>query len=135
MVKKNIIVSVDGEREPQKITAQEAIDRTKIFSPYSNWEGNTYYQERKEIIHNIYNSKQSASPIGFDLEDLIRFLQEVHAKFGNMPVLYFSGKEKSFRTFELSDIDVVKSYFTVAADTKHVYVRIKNENAISFFHC
>ena len=132
MVKKNIIVSVDGERELQKITAQEAIDRTKIFSPYSNWEGNTYYQERKEIIH---NSKQSDSHIGFDLEDLIRFLQEVHTKFGNMPVLYFSGKEKSFRTFELSDIDVVKSYFTIAADTKYVYVRIKNENAISFFHC
>ena len=132
MVKKNIIISVDGERESQKITAQEAIDRTKIFSPLSNWEGNTYYQERKEIIH---NSKQSTRHIGFDLEDLIRFLQEVHAKFGNMPVLYFSGKEKSFRTFELSDIDVVKSYFTVAADTKHVYVRIKNENAISFFHC
>lgn len=132
MVKKNIIVSVDGERESQKITAQEAIDRTKIFSPYSNWEGNTYYQERNVIIH---NSKQSDNPIGFDLEDLIRFLQEVHAKFGNMPVLYFSGKERSFRTFELSDIDIVKSYFTVAADTTHIYVKIKNENAISFFHC
>jgi len=132
MAKKNIIVSVDDEREPQKITAQEAIDRTKIFSPLHNWEGNTYYQERKEIIH---NSKQSDNIIGFDLEDLIRFLQEVYAKFGNMPVLYYSGKEKSFRTFELSDIDIVKSYFTVAANTKYIYVKIKNKNAISFFHC
>ena len=128
---KNVIVSVNGEEEARKITVKEAKEKAKAFSPYSNWKENTYFQERNEIIR---DSKRSDIVIGFDLEDLIQFLQGVHSKFGNMPVLYFSGTKECFRTFDLHDIDIVKSYFTVACNMSNQYMKIENKSALSFFH-
>ena len=128
---KNVIVSVDNKEEPQKITVQEAKDRVKAFSPYDNWKENTYYKERNEIISNL---KHSSMHTGFDLNDLIAFLQGVRSDFGNMPVLYFSGEKECFRKFELHDIDIVKRYFTILGNAKNNCMEIKNEKALSFFH-
>ena len=129
-MKRNITVSIDGVKQSSSISIKEAKEKAKSFSPYYN-EDNTFYKERNEILKEC---KKSELPIGFDLEDLIAFLNEIHSKFGNMPILYYAAETGCFERFSLYDIDIVKSYFTLAGNLSEVTMDIKNEKALSFFH-
>jgi hypothetical protein len=129
-MKRNITVSVDGVKQFSSISIEEAKEKAKDFSPYYNI-GNTFYNERNEIL---VECKKSELPLGFDLEDLIAFLNEIHSKFGNMPVLYYAAETGCFKRFSLCDIDIVKSYFTLAGNLAVSSMDIKNEKALSFFH-
>ena len=129
-MKRNITVSVDGVKQSSSISIEEAKEKAKDFSPYYNI-GNTFYNERNEIL---VECKKSELPLGFDLEDLIAFLNEIHSKFGNMPVLYHAAETGCFKRFSLHDIDIVKSYFTLAGNLAVSSMDIKNEKALSFFH-
>ena len=129
-MKKNITVFIDGVKQPKDISVEEAKEKAKSFSPYYNID-NTFYKERNEVI---IECKKSELPTGFDLEDLIAFLNEVHFKFGNMPVLYHAAETGCFKRFSLHDIDIVKSYFTLAGNLAGGSMDIKKEKALSFFH-
>lgn len=129
-MKKNITVFIDGVKQPSNISIEEGKEKAKSFSPYYNID-NTFCKERDEIL---VECKKSELPIGFDLEDLIAFLNEIHSKFGNMPVLYHAAKTGCFTRFSLHDIDIVKSYFTLAGNLAGSTMDIKTEKALSFFH-
>lgn len=129
-MKGNITVFIDGVKQSSSISIEESKEKAKSFSPYYNVD-NTFYKERNEIL---IECKKSELPIGFDLEDLIAFLNEIHSKFGNMPVLYHTAETGCFKRFSLYDIDIVKSYFTLAGNLSEDSMIIKNEKALSFFH-
>ena len=125
-----VVVEIDGN-ETNVISIEEAKKKSESFSPLKNLQ-NTFYNETSKIIKDV---KKPETYDGFDLEELICFLENVHEKYGNMKVLYFNGITNCFTKPSLNDIDIVKSYFTISSNTKTQHMNINSEKAISFFHC
>ena len=126
---KKIIEVVDGKKKGI-ISLEKANEKIKAeLSPLSF--GNAY---SKELIKLSKDIKSTHCVTGFDLEGLINFLQKIHAKFGNMDVLYFDGRNGCYTRPSLSDIDVVKKHFILTGDLGSTYMNIKNDKALSFFH-
>ena len=126
---KKIIEVVDG-KEKGIISLEEANEKINVeLSPLSF--NNAY---RKELIKLSKGIKSTHCVTGFDLEGLIEFLQKIHAKFGNMDVLYFNGRSRCYTRPILSDIDVVKKHFTLTGNLDSTYMNIKNDKALSLFH-
>ena len=128
MDKKVVSVIIDGV-EKEKITIGEANERKKTFSPLLV--NNICYKELRDTRKKVRTTNYGTS---FDLENLIKYLQEIHSKFGNMDILYYNGKTECFTRPSLSDIDVVKRYFTISGNMETKNMEIKNDKALSFFH-
>ena len=128
MDKKVVGVIIDGAKK-EKITIGEANERKKTFSPLLV--NNICYKELRNAKKKVKTTNYGTS---FDLENLIKYLQEIHSKFGNMDVLYYNGKTECFTRPSLSDIDVVKRYFTISGNMETKSMEIKNDKALSFFH-
>ena len=108
MDKKVVSIIIDGVKK-EKITIGEANERKKTFSPLLV--NNICYNELRDTRKKVRTTNYGAS---FDLESLIKYLQEIHSKFGNMDILYYNGKTECFTRPSLSDIDVVKIYVTIS---------------------
>ena len=128
MDKKVVSIIIDGVKK-EKITIGEANERKKTFSPLLV--NNICYNELRDTRKKVRTTNYGAS---FDLESLIKYLQEIHSKFGNMDILYYNGKTECFTRPSLSDIDVVKIYVTISGNMEEKNMEIKNDKALSFFH-
>lgn len=124
-----VIVKIDDVIE-EEITVSEAKEKARAFNPIKS--ENVFSEEQHRIIKSV---RKAGFHIGFDLEELIGYLQELYKQFGNMPVFYFDDDHNAFRKPELTDIDVVRKYFTIQANTKEQFMNIKNDRALSFFVC
>lgn len=123
MRNKNIIIRTNGE-ETGKVSKKDVHSIIDEYSPYLHSSTATFYKDKEEMLENLNT---------MSLKTFIEFLTRIYNKFGDIPVLYFSGETGTFRSPCFNDIDIMKKYFTISGNTEETYLNIEEKPALSLF--